>query len=193
MIKNDTWIHTRARGGMIQPYCADLVREEKGRHVLSWGPSSYGYGLRLSADDFVLFRHIPGTVVNPKRFNPKNLEPLKLESDEDGSFFTLPAHSYGLGVTVEYIEMPEDVTGVLLNKSTYVRCGVVLPATVIDAGFRGWITLEIHNSSDTDCRLYANEGIGELLFFEGEPCAVSYATRKGKYMDQKEEVTLAKV
>lgn len=192
MIKSDEWIHVRSKGGMIHPYVADSIRKVDNSPIISYGPSSYGYDLRLGAD-FRVFRHIPGTVVDPKDFNPANLEKAELHEDEKGEYFILPAHSYALGVTMERVEMPENVTGLLLNKSTYVRCATLLPTTVIEAGWAGYITLEISNSSPADTRVYYGEGIAQLLFFEGEPCCVSYATRKGKYQDQGEQVTLAKV
>lgn len=203
MIKNDAWIAEQAEKGMVTPFVPQLVRQievpdnqkfwRAEYRVISYGLSSYGFDLRLSRKSFKIFRHIPGTVVSPKRFNSANLEEVKLDNDDDGEFFILPAHSYGLGVTVECIDMPPNVTGLLLNKSTYVRCGTQLPATVIEAGWKGHITLEFSNSSATDVKLFAGEGIAQLLFFEGEPCNVSYADRQGKYQDQPEAVTLAKV
>lgn len=198
-IKSDIWIRNAAYNGLVSPFCPQLVREVErdnlpGHRVLSYGVSSYGLDLRLSPADFRIFRHIPGEVVNPKRFNPDHLEQAPLFSDEDGDYFILPAHTYALGVTMERVVMPPSITGLLLNKSTMVRCGVLLPSTVIEAGFVGSITLEISNSSHSDCRVYAKEGIGQLLFFEGEPCEVNYETRQGKYQDQAPNtVTLAKV
>lgn len=197
MIKNDAWIAKAAQQGMITPFEPSLVREVKRdgapSKILSYGISSYGVDLRLSPDDFRIFRHIPGEIVNPKRFNPAHLEQAQLFSDEDGDYFILPAHSYGLGVTMERLDMPPNITGILLNKSTMVRCGILLPTTVIEAGWAGFVTLEVSNSSDSDCRVYAREGIAQMLCFEGEPCQVSYDTRQGKYQDQDAVVTLAKV
>jgi dCTP deaminase len=197
MIKPDWWIAKKAQEGMITPFVPRLVRTvdkdtflEK---VISFGLSSTGYDVRLSPVEFKIFRHIPGTIINPKRFNPANLEAVELHSSDDGQYFVLPAHSYGLCVTKERVAMPPNITGLLLNKSTMVRCGIVLPATVIEPGFVGHITIEISNSSDADVMLFANEGIAQLLFFEGEPCEVSYEKRQGKYQDQEERVTLAKV
>lgn len=206
MLKNDKWIKEQALAGMIQPYSESLVRNEiittevysglaavTRRKVVSYGTSSYGYDLRLSPKDFRVFRHIPGTVINPKAFNPENLVKSELHEDEFGSYFILPAHSYGLGVALEYTAIPNNVTGILFNKSTMVRCGVILPTTIIEAGWCGHITIEFSNSSAADCRIYANEGIAQLLFFEGEECEVHYETRKGKYQNQQHEVTLPKV
>jgi dCTP deaminase len=199
MIKNDTWITQMASAGMIAPFEPNLIRQVQVegnsslRPVISYGLSSYGYDIRLSAVDFRIFRHVPGTVIDPKNFSSKNLEASELHSDDNGSFFILPAHSYGLGVALERLEVPENVTVVCIGKSTYARTGVIANLTPAEAGWRGHLTLEFSNSSSADCRLYANEGVVQLLFLEGEPCAVSYEDRRGKYQDQTESVTLARV
>jgi dCTP deaminase len=199
MLKNDRWIREQAAAGMITPFVPELVREaglehwEVQRRVLSYGLSSYGYDLRLSPKEFHVFRHVPGTVMNPKRFNPANLERAELHCDQDGEFFILPAHSYGLGVALERLEMPENVTGICLGKSTVARLGIILNATPAEAGWHGHLTLEFSNSSGADCRLYASEGICQVLFLEGEPCDTTYSSRKGKYQDQGHEVTFARI
>jgi len=199
VIKNDNWIVQMAQKGMITPFEPTLIREidqaadGQIRRVISYGLSSYGYDIRLSANEFRVFRHIPGTVVDPKKFNPANLEPTPLHTDADGSYFILPAHSYGLGVAFERLEVPSNVTVICIGKSTYARTGLIANLTPAEAGWRGHLTLEFSNSSSADCRIYANEGIVQLLFLEGEPCAVSYDTRRGKYQDQAEVVTLARV
>lgn len=191
MIQNDNWL--RAQKGMITPFTPELVRQVKSDRVISYGCSSYGYDIRLSPSDFRVFRHIPGTVIDPKWFNPKNLESTELHSDEHGDFFILPAHSYGLGVALERIVVPDDVTVLCIGKSTYARCGIIANLTPAEAGWRGHLTLEFSNSSSADCRIYANEGIVQLLFFKGEPCQVSYDDRSGKYQDQGDHVTIARV
>jgi dCTP deaminase len=199
VIKNDIWIAQMAEKGMISPFEPTLIREQKGdetlplRPLLSYGLSSYGYDIRLSPTEFRIFRHIPGTVVDPKNFNPQNLEPTQLHTDTNGSYFILPAHSYGLGVALERLQVPENITVVCIGKSTYARCGIIANLTPAEAAWRGHLTLEFSNSSSADCRIYANEGVVQLLFLEGEPCAISYETRQGKYQDQLEIVTLAKV
>lgn len=109
MLKNDRWICEQARRGMIEPFCPELVRAVESRPVLSYGLSSYGYDIRLSPVEFKIFRHVPGTVVDPKRFNPKNLEAVELHHDEMGDYFIIPAHSYGLGVSLERLR-PEGGT-----------------------------------------------------------------------------------
>lgn len=193
MIKNDTWISQMAQEGMITPFEPQLVRRVDGVPQISYGLSSFGYDIRLSALDFRIFRHIPGTVVDPKSFNPDNLELAKLYTDSSGSYFILPAHSYGLGVALEKLEVPNNVTVICLGKSTYARCGIIANVTPAEAAWRGHLTLEFSNSSSADCRVYANEGIVQLLFLEGLPCAVSYESRKGKYQDQTEAVALARM
>ena len=194
MIQNDIWITAMAKEGMIYPFEPRLVRRlDTGQRVISYGLSSYGYDIRLSPRDFRVFRHIPGTVVDPKNFNPANLEPAELHEDESGQFFIMPAHSYGLGVALEKLDVPNNVTVICIGKSTYARTGLIANLTPAEAGWRGHLTLEFSNSSSADCRIYANEGVVQLLFLLGEPCAVSYADRQGKYQDQTENVTLARV
>jgi len=208
MLKNDRWIKEQAEKGMITPFVPELVRQvevdpnevdEAGifsgklRNALSFGCSSYGFDIRLSPKDFRVFRHIPGTVINPKRFNPQNLERVALQHDEDGEYFVLPGHSYGLGVSLEFVDIPSNITVICLGKSTYARTGIVVNTTPIEAKWHGHVTLEFSNSSCADCRLYANEGICQLLFFEGEQCDTTYHDRNGKYQNQGHEVTLARV
>lgn len=193
MIKNDIWIEKTALLGMIQPFESRLVRWVDTNPVISYGLSSYGYDIRLSPRDFKIFRHIPGTVVNPKNFSIQNLEDAQLHTDTSGSFFVLPAHSYGLGVALEKLEVPTNITVICLGKSTYARCGIIANITPAEAGWRGHLTLEFSNSSSADCRIYAYEGVVQLLFLEGKPCRVNYETRQGKYQDQSEYVTVAKI
>lgn len=193
MIKNDIWIAQMAEKGMISPFFDRLVRKVEDLPVISYGLSSYGYDIRLSENEFRVFRHIPGTVVDPKNFNPENLEPVKLHTDSQGSYFILPAHSYGLGVALERLEIPDNITVLCIGKSTFARCGIIANLTPAEAGWRGHLTLEFSNSSSADCRIYANEGVVQLLFLEGEPCDVSYEKRRGKYQDQPEKVIFSKV
>ncbi|MBE9041419.1 dCTP deaminase [Oscillatoriales cyanobacterium LEGE 11467] len=178
---------------MISPFEPSLIRHVERKQVISYGLSSFGYDIRLSPKDFRTFRHIPGSIVNPKRFNPDNLELAELHRDEDGEYFILPAHSYGLGVALEHLNVPDNITILCIGKSTYCRCGIIANLSPAEASWRGHLTLEFSNSSPADARIYANEGVVQLLFFEGEPCKISYDTRQGKYQDQSEVVTLAKV
>jgi len=193
VIKNDIWIQEMANKGMISPFEPKLVRKFDNLPVISYGLSSFGYDIRLSPVEFRVFRHIPGTVVDPKNFNPENLEPVKLHTDTNGSYFILPAHSYGLGVALERLDVPDNITVLCIGKSTYARIGLIANLTPAEAGWRGHLTLEFSNSSSADCRIYANEGIVQLLFLEGQPCATSYETRQGKYQNQLQSVTLARV
>jgi len=194
MLKNDEWIKEKASQGMISPFeCQQIRKVENDIPVISYGLSSFGYDIRLSPNEFRVFRHIPGTIVDPKNFNPDNLEPTELCRDQTGSYFILPAHSYGLGVALERLEIPDNVTVICIGKSTYARCGLIANITPAEAGWRGYLTLEISNSSSADCKIYANEGIVQLVFLEGDPCSVSYEQRKGKYQEQPDRVTLARI
>jgi dCTP deaminase len=193
VIKNDIWISQMAEKGMISPFEPKQVRRAGDLPVISFGLSSFGYDIRLSPVEFRIFKHIPGSVVDPKNFNPENLEPTKLYEDANGSYFILPAHSYGLGVALERLEIPDNVTVICIGKSTYARCGIIANVTPAEAAWRGYLTLELSNSSSADCRIYANEGIVQLMFLEGEPCSVSYENRRGKYQDQPESVTIARI
>ncbi len=178
---------------MIDPFEPTLVRRCEDKPVLSFGLSSYGYDIRLSPNDFRIFRHIPGTVVDPKNFNPANVEREDLKEDEHGRYFILPAHSYGLGVAMEYLDVPDYITVLCIGKSTYARVGCIANLTPAEAGWKGHLTLEFSNASHADIRIYAGEGVVQLLFFEGEPCKTTYATRSGKYQNQRPEVTLPRV
>lgn len=193
MIKNDAWITSAAEEGMITPFEPKLVSQLEDRKVLSFGLSSYGYDIRLSPSDFRIFRHIPGTVIDPKAFNPDNLESVPLHQDDHGKYFILPAHSYGLGVALEALKIPDNISVLCIGKSTYARVGCIANLTPAEAGWEGHLTLEFSNASHADCRIYADEGIVQLLFFEGEPCETSYAHRQGKYQHQLQEVTLPRV
>ncbi len=194
MILNDTQIIERADAGMITPFEPKLIRlTENGEQVLSYGLSSFGYDLRLSPNEFKIFRHVPGTIVDPKVFKTNNLESVALESDTNGRYFILPARSYGLGVAVEKLSLPSNTTAICVGKSTYARCGIIANVTPAEAGWSGHLTLEFSNSSAADCKIYANEGIVQMLFFQGSSCATSYKKRTGKYQDQQQQITLPKV
>ena len=193
MLKNDRWIIEQAEKGMISPFIPAQVRQWEGIPVISYGVSSYGCDIRLSPSEFLVFKRIPGAIVDPKAFNPNNLEQAELHHDESGSYFILPANSYGLGVSLETIAMPPNVTAICMGKSTYARVGIIANTTPLEAKWFGHITLEFSNSSSSDCRIYANEGVVQLLFLEGEPCITTYSDRLGKYQGQSDRVTLAKV
>ena len=167
MLKNDKWIIEQASKGMIEPFEPKLVRSvvnSSGNNipVLSYGVSSYGYDIRLSNAEFLIFKHIPGTVINPKKFNPQNLEPVPLNKDEDGEFFIIPAHSYGLGVALEKLCIPPNITVICVGKSSYARCGLIVNTTPGEASWQGHLTLEFSSSSSADCRVYT-EGLHNSL------------------------------
>ena len=198
----DWRIEALAAEGMIEPFWPEKMRlvdfafphigDPGGiTHAISYGCSSYGYDLTLSPEDFRIFRHVPGLIVNPKRFDDRCLVPAELHHDQDGSYFILPAHTYSLGVTRERQKLPANVTAQYIGKSTYARCGIIVNTTPGEAGWEGHLTLEISNSSGADCRIYANEGICQALFFEGAPCRTPYGD--GKYQQQAAGVTLARV
>lgn len=201
MLKNDRWINDAANRGMIKPYCPSLIRavpipeggHDQFKKVLSHGLSSCGYDIRLSPKQFKIFNHVPGAVVDPKRFDENFLVDAELQEDDHGQFFILPAHGYGLGVALEYLDIPRNITVLCIGKSTYARCGIIANLTPAEPQWRGHLTLELSNSSSSDCRIYANEGIVQLLFLESDPCHISYDNRRGKYQDQPEAVVTAKV
>lgn len=193
MILNDAQITLLARRGMIRPFTKRLVREVGNHPVLSFGLCSFGYDLRLSPKEFKIFRHVPGKVVDPKGFSPASLEPAELHQDAQGRFFILPGRSYGLGVAIERLHLPENVSALCLGKSTYARCGIIANVTPAEAGWEGHLTLEFSNSSAADCRIYAAEGIVQMVFFQGEVCQTSYSTRSGKYQKQAQRITLPRV
>lgn len=182
---------------MIHPYYGENVRvqetENGGYKVISYGQSSYGYDIRLAAHDFRVFQHIPGHIVDPKDFNPESLTQADLHLSDKGKFFILPGNSYALGVSIERFQIPRNVTAIALGKSTYARCGIIVNITPLEADWCGYLTIEVSNSSNADCKIYADEGIAQLLFFEGEDCKTSYADRGGKYQNQAFNVAVAKV
>lgn len=190
--------------GMIKPFSPKLIRSvEEGscasgfctgtNKVISYGLASYGYDIRLSPKDFRIFRHQPGKVVDPKNFKPEFLEKQETRSGWFGDYFVIPAHSYGLGVAIEYLNIPRDISVICIGKSTYARSGIIANITPAEAGWKGHLTLEFSNSSSADVQIYANEGVVQLLFFQGTPCETDYQDRSGKYQNQSEEITLAKL
>ncbi len=182
-----------AQEGMIEPFKSRLIREIDNRKIISYGLGSFGYDLRLSQHEFYIFRRQPGEIVNPKRFTTNHLQRVTSRYDNDGYYFVLPANSYGLGVTVEKLNLPRDITVIFIGKSTYARCGIIVNLTPGEAGWVGHLTLEISNASSADTRIYANEGICQALFARGNEPNVSYCDREGKYQNQQLEVTTAKL
>jgi dCTP deaminase len=194
MVLNDKKIsHLANTVQMITPFEKQLISHVNNRKVISYGLSSYGYDIRLSEKDFRIFKAQDKKINDPKRFKDDSLEPLPSLVDNNGEFFVIPAHGYALGVSVEAFKMPENVTGVCVGKSTYARAGIIANITPLEAGWCGYLTLEFANTSNTPCRLYVNEGVAQLLFFEGQTCNTSYSDRKGKYQNQPQTVILSKV
>ncbi len=172
---------------LIQPFSSGLVREIEGRRIISAGASSYGYDMRLADDGFRVFSPIHGREIDPKHFDEDSLIEPPLRTAEDNSkYYLLPPHSYGLGVTVETFQMPRNVTGLAIGKSTYARVGLFLNTTPLEAGWTGRLVVELANLANLPLRVYVNEGIGQVIFLESdEDCDVTYEDRGGKYQNQK--------
>jgi dCTP deaminase len=186
-VKSDRWIRRMAEeAGLIQPFNAQLVRELEGRRIISAGASSYGYDMRLADDGFRVFSPIHGREIDPKRFDEECLvEPPTRKADDGSRYYLMPPHSYALGVTVETFRMPRNVTAICMGKSTYARAGLIVNTTPLEAGWQGRLVIELGNLADLPLRVYVNEGIGQVIFFESdEDCSVSYEDRGGKYQGQ---------
>ncbi|NNE66202.1 MAG: dCTP deaminase [Pyrinomonadaceae bacterium] len=186
-IKSDIWLRQMAEEHeMISPFLPKLVRESNGSRIISAGLSSYGYDMRLADDGFRIFSSVYGSEIDPKNFDKDSLiEPEVRTADDGAKYYLLPPHHYGLGVTVETFKMPRNVTGVALGKSTYARAGLLVNTTPLEAGWTGRLVVEIANLANLPLRVYINEGIGQILFFESdEDCATSYEDRGGKYQGQ---------
>ena len=179
---------------MIDPFVDECVREEEGRRILSYGLGSYGYDIRLSETQCYVFGMSPKGWNDVKAFESKrSLKKLDLHEDDSGKYFWMPPHSYVLGVAEESIKLPRDITVVAVGKSSYARIGILCNITPAEAGWEGHLTLEIANMSPDFNKLYANEGVTQLIFHRGTPCAISYSDRKGKYQGQKKKVVFPKV
>jgi dCTP deaminase len=182
-IKSDRWIKKMAlEHGMIEPFEDRQVRDG----VVSYGLSSYGYDIRI-ADEFKVFTNINSTVVDPKNFDARSFVDVK------GNICIIPPNSFALSRTVEYFRIPRDVLTVCVGKSTYARCGLIVNVTPFEPEWEGFVTLEISNTTPLPAKVYANEGIAQVLFFQSdETCEVSYADKKGKYQRQ-QGLTLPKL
>lgn len=174
-IKSDRWIKRMAlEDGMIEPFEENQVRQG----VVSYGLSSYGYDIRV-ADEFKIFTNVHTAVVDPKHFDPRSFV------DFHGDVCIIPPNSFALAKTVEYFRIPRDVLTICVGKSTYARCGLIVNVTPFEPEWEGFVTLEISNTTPLPAKIYANEGIAQVLFFQSdEPCATSYADKKGKYQNQ---------
>lgn len=182
MLKNDQWIREMASKGMIEPFAEKQVSEG----VISYGVSSYGYDMRIS-DEFKIFTNVNNTIVDPKDLNPASFFDFK------GDICIVPPNSFALGRSVEYFRIPREVLVICIGKSTYTRCGIIVNVTPLEPEWEGYVTIEISNTTPLPAKIYANEGIAQLLFIESsEVCKTSYADKAGKYQAQK-GITLAKI
>jgi dCTP deaminase len=185
-IKSDNWIRRMAASsGMIEPFEPGQVREANGTRIVSYGTSSYGYDVRC-AREFKIFTNINSTIVDPKNFDPQSF--VDVVSD----VCIIPPNSFALARTVEYFRIPRNVLVVCLGKSTYARCGIIVNVTPLEPEWEGHVTLEFSNTTTLPAKIYANEGVAQMLFFESdEVCSTSYRDRGGKYQGQR-GVTLPK-
>jgi len=174
-IKNDAWIKEMAlKHRMIEPF----VESQVSSSVISYGLSSYGYDIRV-ADEFKVFTNIYTTIVDPKNFDEKSFVEMK------GACCVIPPNSFALAKTVEYFRIPRNILTICLGKSTYARCGIIVNVTPFEPEWEGYATLEISNTTPLPAKIYANEGIAQVIFFEAdEECLISYADKKGKYQKQ---------
>jgi dCTP deaminase len=185
-IKPDKWIRRMSlEHKMIEPFEPGMVREHNNQKAISFGTSSYGYDVRC-ADEFKVFTNINSTIVDPKEFDPRSFVDVK------NDVCIIPPNSFALARTVEYFRIPRDVLVVCLGKSTYARCGIIVNVTPLEPEWEGHVTLEFSNTTPLPARIYANEGVAQMLFFGAdEVCETSYRDRGGKYQGQK-GVTLPK-
>ena len=182
MVKNDKWIREMALKGMIEPF----NQEQKREGVISSGVSSYGYDMRIG-DEFKIFTSVNSTVVDPKKFDPDSFV------DYRGEVCIIPPNSFVLATSLEYFRIPRDVLVICLGKSTYARCGVVVNVTPLEPEWEGHVTIAISNTGPLPVKLYANEGIAQILFIQSaEDCEISYKDKSGKYQAQK-GITIAKL
>jgi dCTP deaminase len=178
-VKSDRWIRRMAAEyKMIEPFEPGQVKEVDGRKVVSYGTSSYGYDVRC-ADEFKLFTNIYSAIVDPKKFDAKSFVDIKADH------VIIPPNSFALARTVEYFRIPRNVMTICLGKSTYARCGIIVNVTPFEPEWEGYVTLEFSNTTPMPAKIYANEGVAQVLFFEAdEVCEVSYKDRGGKYQGQ---------
>ncbi len=173
---SDIWIEKMSKEeGMIRPYVNKQVR----KGVISYGVSSYGYDIRV-AREFKIFTNINSTVVDPKHFDARSFVTVKAD------YCIIPPNSFALAKTVEHFKIPRNILTICVGKSTYARCGIIINVTPFEPEWEGYVTLEISNTTPLPAKIYANEGIAQVLFFRGDqPCRTSYKDKKGKYQKQK--------
>ncbi|MBP0118722.1 MAG: dCTP deaminase [Candidatus Nitrotoga sp.] len=186
-IKSDRWIrHMAKECGMIEPFEPGQIKDLNGQRIVSYGTSSYGYDVRCS-DEFKLFTNINSTIVDPKNFDANSFVELK------GDYCIIPPNSFALARTVEHFRIPRNVLTICLGKSTYARCGIIVNVTPLEPEWEGYVTLEFSNTTPLPAKIYANEGVAQMIFFESdEVCETSYKDRGGKYQGQI-GVTLPKI
>jgi dCTP deaminase len=186
-IKSDKWIRRMVQEhGMIEPFESDQIRQKNDQRIVSYGTSSYGYDIRCS-DEFKLFTNINSTIVDPKNFDSNSF--IDVKSD----ICIIPPNSFALARTVEYFRIPRNVLTICLGKSTYARCGIIVNVTPFEPEWEGYVTLEFSNTTPLPAKIYANEGVAQVIFFESdEICETSYKDRGGKYQGQ-QGVTLPKI
>ncbi|OJA04720.1 dCTP deaminase [Halomonas sp. QHL1] len=179
-IKSDNWIRRMAKSdAMIEPFEAEQVRYVNEQRVISYGTSSYGYDVRCS-DEFKVFTNIHSAIVDPKSFDAKSFVDIK------GDVCIIPPNSFALARTVEYFRIPRNVLTICLGKSTYARCGIIVNVTPLEPEWEGHVTLEFSNTTNLPAKIYAHEGVAQMLFLESdEVCETSYKDRGGKYMGQR--------
>ena len=184
-LKSDKWIRQMSlEYKMIDPFCEKQIN----KNVISYGLSSYGYDIRVS-NKFMIFSNVDSMIFDPKDFDENN---VVIKTARDG-FCIIPPNSFALAHTIEYFKMPRDVLAVCLGKSTYARCGIIVNVTPFEPEFEGHITIEISNTTPLPAKIYANEGIAQVLFLQGdEPCEVSYKDKNGKYQGQT-DITLPRI
>lgn len=183
-LKSDTWIREMSlQNAMIEPFCEKQVSKE----TVSYGLSSYGYDIRVG-EEFMIFSNIGATLVDPKNFKEENVVIKRVKE-----YCIIPPNSFALAHSIEYFKMPRDTLAICLGKSTYARCGIIVNVTPFEPEFEGHITIEISNTTPLPAKIYANEGIAQVLFLQGdEVCEVSYKDRGGKYQGQR-GITLPRI
>lgn len=188
-IKPDHWIRHMAKKGMIEPFAPDQVKKHLGVKVVSYGVTSYGYDARCSSE-FRIFTNVNSAIVDPKNFDEKCFV------EHEGPYCIVPPNSFALASTMEYFRIPRDVLVICLGKSTYARCGIVVNVTPLEPEWEGHVTLEFSNTTPLPAKIYAGEGVAQLIFLQvsgrRDICETSYKDRGGKYQGQR-GVTLPRV
>ena len=174
-IKSDKWIKKMSKDeNMIKPFVESNIRQD----VVSYGLSSYGYDIRVS-DEYKIFTNVNNSIIDPKKFDDKSFVNFK------GDVCVVPANSFALARSIEYFKIPRNVLTICLGKSTYARCGIIVNVTPLEPEWEGYVTLEISNTTPLPAKIYSNEGLCQVIFFESdEDCAVSYKDKSGKYQSQ---------